>query len=288
MTEILIILGCVPLYVCNAMCDKTVSARIAEKYNAIYNCLKFVICAICIVSILVLGKMATVGMGTFLCGIGCACMYAISKTVMLKGYEATSVAFMTLCHSAGMIVPCVLGHFLWKEKLSLLAALGIFLTVAAIVLLKDAKGANRKLNVKGIFYGMVTLLTSAGVMVVQKCMGIYFPDESAGMYNLVAFAGAAVILCPLVKPVEFKKEARNVKKTIGVCALGSACSLSIISIVMTYLASSVPSVILFPLFNGTGIILVCVVSALVFREKLTAKKIMGLLGGLVGLYMINL
>lgn len=288
MTEILIILACVPLYVCNAMCDKTVSSQIAAKYSGIYNCLKFVLCGICVIPFLAVEKISVVGMGTFLCGSCCACMYAISKTVILKGYEATSVAFMTLCHAAGMIVPCLLGHFLWAEKLSFLSGLGIFLTVAAIVLLKDAVGDNKKLNAKGILYGMVTLLTSAGVMVAQKCMGVYFPEESPGLYNLIAFAGTALILCPLVKPQEFRKETRKVKRTVGICALGSACALAIISIVMTSLASNVPSVILFPLFNGTGIILVCVVSALVFREKLTAKKLAGLLAGLVGLYMINL
>ena len=33
MKEILIILACVPLYVCNAMCDKLVSATIENKYK---------------------------------------------------------------------------------------------------------------------------------------------------------------------------------------------------------------------------------------------------------------
>ena len=65
------------------------------------------------------------GWGSLFCGIACGLMYAISKTIMLKGYERTSVAFITLCHSSGMIIPCVMGHFIWSEKLSIAAMCGI-------------------------------------------------------------------------------------------------------------------------------------------------------------------
>jgi drug/metabolite transporter (DMT)-like permease len=44
---------------------------------------------------------------------------------------------------------------------------------------------------------------------------------------------------------------------------------------------------MFPLFNGTGIILVALLSALFFKEKLTKNKIIGLLIGLVGLCLVN-
>jgi len=57
---------------------------------------------------------------------------------------------------------------------------------------------------------------------------------------------------------------------------------------MTSLAALVPSAILFPLFNGLGIMLVCLGSALVFKEKLTAKKLVGLGLGVAGLCFINL
>ena len=93
---------------------------------------------------------------------------------------------------------------------------------------------------------------------------------------------------PRFKSMEISSNDSKVKKTVGTCALGSAVSLSAISFVMTVLASSIPSVILFPLFNGMGIILVCVVSAVLFKERLTVKKIIGLAAGILGLYLINI
>ena len=64
-------------------------------------------------------------------------------------------------------------------------------------------------------------------------------------------------------------------KSVLICAMGSAVSLSIISIFMTKLARSVPSVVLFPLFNGLGIIFVCIGSVFAFKEKLNTRNVVG-------------
>ena len=81
-------------------------------------------------------------------------------------------------------------------------------------------------------------------------------------------------------------EKGSLKKT-ALCAVGSAVSLCVISLVMTSLAGKVPSVILFPLFNGSGIILVSLGSILVFKEKLTRKNLAGLFLGVIGLCLVN-
>ena len=148
--KIFIILACVPLYVINSFCDKAVSVRNGNSYNYLYNCVKFLICSICLVPVLFLESLPIIASGSLICGVFCGLMYAVSKTVMLKGYQSTSVAFMTLCHSSGMIVPCILGHFIWLEKLSWLSIIGIVITIISITLLKDNKAAAKKFKAKGI------------------------------------------------------------------------------------------------------------------------------------------
>jgi drug/metabolite transporter (DMT)-like permease len=226
--------------------------------------------------------------GSLICGIGCGIMYSISKTVMLRGYEKTSVAFITLCHASGMILPCVIGHFFWSEKLSAISVLGIALAIISIVLLKGGKEKTKKFNLKGCILGFIIFLTSAGVMIAQKLMGIYFSEQSISAYNFYSFAVPFLIICCFVRPEQLSGGEKSNKKLACVCALGSAVSLCIISFVMTGLSGRVPSVILFPLFNGLGIIFVCIGSVFAFKEKLTAKKLVGLVLGVVGLCIINL
>ena len=96
---------------------------------------------------------------------------------------------------------------------------------------------------------------------------------------------AFLILCLFARPERtlIKEEV----KSVSLYAFGSAVSLPVISLVMTNLAGSVPSIILFPLFNGLGIIFVCVGSIGVFHEKMTVKKFIGLAIGVLGLCLVN-
>lgn len=284
MNEIIIILLCIPLYIINSFCDKHISAKYSGS-GFIYNVEKFLIGSVILLPIMLTDSGAKLKAGVLICGAACGIMYAISKTVILKGYEKTSVAFMTFCHSAGMIMPCVYGNFFWDEPLSLLAVIGIILAVFSAVLLKGGDGEKKNYSISGIMIGIVVFLASGGVMMCQKFMGKYFAEQSVGAYNLYSFFIAFLLLGFFVKP---QKEIIKSAKGVLPFALGSSLSLCIISLVMTAIAGEVPSVIMFPLFNGLGIILVCIGSVFVFKEKMNLKKTLGLVAGLIGLCLINL
>ena len=164
MKEIWLILACVPLYVVNAFCDKAVSAQKGNTYNFLYNAIKFFVGSLLLLPMLLMDKAPKLEAGVILCGVATGVMYALSKTLMLKGYEKTSVAFMTLCHSAGMILPCLLGHFFWAEPLGVLSVIGMLLAVVSIVLLKGGKeekkgfdpvGGERRLGVPSFLYQLL-------------------------------------------------------------------------------------------------------------------------------------
>ena len=284
MNEIIIILLCIPLYVINSFCDKHISAKHSGG-GVVYNVEKFLIGSIILLPLMLTGDGAKLKAGVLICGAACGIMYAISKTIILKGYEKTSVAFMTFCHSAGMIMPCIYGNFFWDETLSLPATVGIMLAVFSAVLLKGGDGKKKSYTVSGVAIGIVVFLASGGVMMCQKFMGIYFAQQSVSAYNLYSFFVAFLLLSFFVKP-----QKGTIKSAKGVLpfALGSSLSLCIISLVMTAIAGKVPSVIMFPLFNGIGIILVCIGSVFVFKEKMNLKKSIGLAVGLAGLCLVNL
>ena len=280
----LYIILCIPLYILNSFCDKSISVKNSTGIHAAYNLLKFLIGSLLLFPLFCLDPSRTHGI-VILYGILCGFLYALSKMLILSGYEQTSIAFMTLCHAAGMLLPCIVGHFLWGETLSLLSLVGILLVVASIFLLKDSKKVEHRTNRKGIFFGVAVLFTSGGVMVLQKVMGMYHPDSGVDAYNFYSFLFAFLLLGIFAgKSTAF----HMVSKKMVFSALGSAVSLCIISLVMTHLASSFPSVILFPLYNGSSILLVTLLSALRFHEHITPKKGIGMAVGLLGLYLINL
>jgi len=286
MKEIAIILACVPLYVINSFCDKYVSSKSGGAKGFFYNSVKFFICALILVPFFVTDAAPRFEWGAIVCGAGCGIMYAVNKTIMLEGYEKSSVPFMSFCHAAGMILPCVIGHFFWGETMKFTALCGMLLAVVSVVLLKGGKSAGKKWESAGIIIGVVVFLMSGGVMIMQKFMGLYFTEQSVIAYNLYSFI---VAFGSIAMFVNREKPSENIsKKNMILCAAGSAVSLCVISLVMTQMSGVVPSVIMFPLFNGLGIIAVSLGSMLVFKEKMTPSKIIGLFMGVIGLCLINL
>ncbi|MBQ9428385.1 MAG: EamA family transporter [Clostridia bacterium] len=283
MKDVLIILSCVPLYLLNAFCDKCVSAK--GRSGLLYNTLKFLIGALCFLPLMIWEGAPPFAAGAICCGAACGLMYAVGKTAILRGFAETSVAFMVLCHAAGMLIPCICGYCFWNERLTLLSLAGILLTVLSIYLIKSAGGNGAGVSARGILLGAAVFLGSGGVMICQKLMGVFFPAESVSAYNFYSFLLPAILLGGLSALRERK----------GVCgirpllpfALGSALSLCVISFVMTKLAARVPSVLLFPLFNGLGILLVCLGSAALFKEKMTVKETVGVCIGIVGMWLVN-
>lgn len=282
--DVIFAILCIPLFVLNSFCDKYISTFNSKGVNIIYNVIKFSVGSVILFAALLADSSLWYHPGVIICGVLCGVMYSINKMIIMTGYEKSSVAFMTLCHSAGMLLPCIIGHFLWDEKLSLAALVGIALVIGSMMLLKDAPKSKTSNTTIGLVIGVVVLLASGGVMILQKIMGLYYPGQGVNAYNFYSFISAVMILGIFIRQGQHQG---NMKKLVW-CATGSAVSLCAISVVMTKLAASVPSVIMFPLFNGSGIILVTLLSAWLFKEKLTAKRITGFVIGLIGLFLVNL
>ncbi len=285
MPPILTVLLCMPLYAVNALADKYASLRCSGRHSYLYNALKFLIGFLMLLPVFLADDTPRLAIGPLLCGTAAGVMFAFSKTVLLIGYERTSVSFMTLCHAAGMIFPCLVGVFVWDEKLSLPAMLGMLLTVASAVLLKGGdREAGKTYPLSGVIIGVLVFLCSGGIMVMQKLMGVTFAGQSIPAYNLYSFGVAFLLLLPGVHPK--METVATLKAAVGP-AIASALSLCLIGLVMTGLTKAIPSVILFPLFNGLGITLVCISSVFLFGEKLNPLKLIGIGMGVLGLCLVN-
>ena len=204
MKEIWLILACVPLYVVNAFCDKAVSAQKGNTYNFLYNAIKFFVGSLLLLPMLLMDKAPKLEAGVILCGVATGVMYALSKTLMLKGYEKTSVAFMTLCHSAGMILPCLLGHFFWAEPLGVLSVIGMLLAVVSIVLLKGGKEEKKGFDPVGVALGAVIFLSSGiylvffiGLALVKLLKKRKLKELLREQYPYAPFVLGGYILCRL-------------------------------------------------------------------------------------------
>ena len=64
--------------------------------------------------------------------------------------------------------------------------------------------------------------------------------------------------------------------------------LLVINQLATVAGRSVPSAVMFPIYDGGATIISAVTAAIFFKEKLTARSVCGLLLGIASLMIINL
>lgn len=226
-----------------------------------------------------------------------ALMMAVSLAVCLYGslmaLKCGTMVLSSLFCTAGVFVPCIAGVFLLDEPLGSGQLVGLLLFMgAAYLLIGCSKEMYCHFSWRTMLYLLMVLLGDGCTMLAQKLFSHYVPDGDAGVFNTYAFFFSGV-LCLLMLVVFSatdrgeKRETVTLSPRLLLYGMVLAAVTFGISQLSTLAAETVPSIILFPLSNGGGMLLVAVLSAVLYRERLTGKAVIGLALGLLALLAIN-
>ena len=123
-------------------------------------------------------------------------------------------------------------------------------------------------------------------MLSQKLFSVWLPEEPVSLYSFWTFAiASAVLWCilPLI-PREEKNQIASRKKHPP-CPGDSGSSGILINQLVTSASAVLPSVVIFPAFNGLGLVLATLLSAICFQERLTLRSVLGMLLGIGGTFI---
>lgn len=232
---------------------------------------------------------------TVICSLITALLFALD---LYSGIEAVKGATLAVCNMVamgGLFIPCVVGIFLFDEPMSLWQWLGLIVFVASIYFLaSDSKAAYNKFTLKTLLMLILSFLANGAVMVVQKYFALLAPGGNVAAYSFMTFGFNAVImllcfsalLIKRKKTVEPSKLERLPKKLY---LYGTLLAVAVFAInqLVTTMAETVPSVILFTVSSAISVIITCIVGATVFKEKITWKNIVGLVLGIGSIVIVN-
>ncbi len=225
--------------------------------------------------------------------------YMIGIKVLSLGSLAVYSMFMML---GGMLVPFFYGVIWLDEAATLCMKIGCVLLSAFIIMQGIIQGSTEKrdnCSRKGrnlffilclvIFFvnGMTGVIAKAhqegaknGALIVDE---ISFTVISCA---LTAIISAVVLLAVLI----FKKESRAVAKTsltrpaiLSMSAIGAATYTG--NFLHLIAANSVPASVQFPLVSGGVIVLSALVSAFIFKEKITGKEWISIGGAFLSTFL---
>ena len=213
-------------------------------------------------------------------------MSLISNTLALS---AGPMSITVLIGSCAMLVPTICGTIFWKETVQLPQLLGMVLLVAALYLCVNPK-KDKSITLRWGVMCALAFISSGLIGVLQKVHQTSPHQRELTAFLVVSFLTAAVIMAG---GLVILRGAKHVKPTVSlrssflvIALIAGACTGGVNKINM-YLAGAMPSIIFFPLVNGSNILLSAVVASLLFREKLSRRQIAGFAIGVLAIALVG-
>lgn len=235
---------------------------------------------------------------TVLCALVSAVLFVLELFTSLEAIKGSTLTVCNMVATGGMFIPCIAGIFLFAEPMRTLQWVGLGVFVAAVYFLASgSKETYKKFSLKTLFMLLINFLANGAVMVMQKYFAVSVAGGNVAFYSALTFSFGAVFLylCMFTLSVVKRRDAageriykiKPLSKTLVLYGTLLAAALFVINQLVTTMAQTVPSVILFPVSSALSIIITCIVGAVAFHEKLTVKNVVGILLGLGAIVMVN-
>ena len=179
-------------------------------------------------------------------------------------------------------LPCLfLSMLVWGDIPSIVQSVGIVILLFAMYLMMS----NQSSHSGNIPMLIILLISSAGIEFFNNLFSKDFPSELNSMFisimYIFAFITSLVIdLMKAEQPLRFTKKDIAIGMFIGApnfgCNISKLMSLSTIS-----------ATIALPTIAASNIIIIAIISSLVYREKMTAKKVVALVLAVFSMFLID-
>lgn len=246
-----------------------------------FNSVAYILCIIIFAFLAVRGQVSwfSVGLG-LLYGI----MNAVSNGYSMRAYGAGPMHLTILCCTSSMIIPTMSGVFFFGEDFSLIKFIGIIALLFFIYFTVGKGEDDKKVNKKWLMYCAFAIVSTGMIGVLQKIhQGSELHKSETDVFLLTGFICSFVYASVMAK----KNKAQikiNAKK--GFFALVCGLCLFTAHYLNLGLSGKLPSQLFFPLVNATPMILNIIMSVVLFKEKITKKQIVGIVGGIASLACI--
>ena len=246
------------------VCSKKVSNEVGGKaffhYGGYYNLISslFALIALCFVG------FYGFDIPTTLCALGTAVFMAIELFASIEALKGCSLIVSQMFSVGAVFIPCLLGIFLFAEPMTAWQWVGLALFMVSMYFLiappknQDEETPKQKLSIKTMVMLILTLISGGFVMVLQKVFAVRVPDGNVATYSFLMFALNAVLLyiCYAVlalkrqgengsKSIEIERGWKPLSKTLLICGAFLALAVFAINQVVTTIAKTVPSAILY-------------------------------------------
>ena len=265
--------------------------RGASAYFA-YGAYRYLLSGIMALILLIAGGFSGISLKALAISVLGAAALGANLYFGLEALKHGAMVLVSMAGAAGVLLPCIVGIFLFDETMSLMQLAGmVLLIVSGWLLAGYSKNLTGSFTPRTLLLLLGSMLSNGLVMVAQKMFSKYLPDTGASVFSFLAFGLAGIGMCvgliPHVANKDGRSEIARLPKKLWLYGAGLSAILLVINQLATIAARVIPSAIMFPVNDGGAAIVTALTGAVFFKEKLTPKSICGLALGITALIIIN-
>ncbi|MBQ9977869.1 MAG: EamA family transporter [Clostridia bacterium] len=218
------------------------------------------------------------------------CMSAFCIVFML-GYKTAAYIYLSLFGMLGAVITGLLGHFIYKEPLSVYKILGMVLLIFAMVIMSKYNKAITLKDTKKILPILILAAVSVSLSDFSQKIFVNEIGRNAAEYNFYTYSFSALLLIPAIFIAKGSLKANgapltSVRHTI-LCLL-IAAALFMNSFSKTLAANFLTSAEIYPVLQGANLIASALLAQILLKEKITTRAIIGMAIAFLGLVLMNL
>lgn len=223
--------------------------------------------------------------GAFALGL----LFILVFNLMAATSQRLGVSVASVATKMSLVIPVLIGVFLYKEELGFFNIFGIFLALAAVYFasVKEKSAAFKSASL------LLPFLTFMGSGIIDASLG-YFQKEFIApvelpIFSATVFACAAFIGLLFMLLQSFKKPLKiNFKNALGGIVLGVPNYFSIYFLLRALQNDTLNSAAIFTINNVAIVMFSTVLGILLFKEKISPKNWGGILLAVISIVLVAL
>ena len=215
-------------------------------------------------------------------------LFIITFNLLAYGTQKIGIAISTVANKMSMIVPVIIGIYLFKEALGVFKLIGIFLAISAIYMTSTKSG---KLLFDKKFMPIILLIfLGQGIAdgTLSWTQKFTLSTENTSLFFASTFFSAGTFGCLfLVYDLMVKKIQFQAKSILWGIALGVPNYLTLHFFIRSLQSPILESSQVFPVVNMGIIILSAISGIILFKEKLTPLNWSGIAIAIIAISFIS-
>ena len=229
----------------------------------------------------------------FWCAVVLGILFIGGLNILGLSFQKSGVALTAIIQKMSLIIPAAFAISLYGEVLTLMKGFGILLALTAVILVylpeKDSSGVRISLSREVLILPLLTFILSGMIEIIlfyveaEGLLGDDIMKFCASSFGIAGILGLFASVYLLIKG----KTGFTTKDFVGGIILGVPNFMTIY-LLLVLLGQGWDGSVLFPVNNIGILILISLIGFVLFSEKVTKLKIIGILLGVLAILFVGM